>query len=80
MLTTLVRAMVQSHQVIDMGKQKDNSSVSRKEEKSLEEMYTDIFNISPATTVLEDTSSLEQPSMYYTVQTVTTYGAYEKPI
>ena len=53
--------------------------MNRKEEKSLEEMYTNILKISP-TTAPEDTNSLEQPSVYHTVQTVTTYGAYEKPI
>jgi len=62
-----------------MTKRKGNAPIKRKEEKSLEEMYTDILKISPATAP-EDTHSLEQPSIYHTVQTVTTYGAYEKPI
>lgn len=53
--------------------------MKHKEENSLEEMYTNILKISH-TTAPEDTNSLEQPSTYHIVQTVTTYGAYEKPI
>ncbi len=62
-----------------MTKRKGSSPMKHKEEKSFEKMYTNILKISPAAAP-EDTNSLEQPSIYHTVQTVTTYGAYEKPI
>ena len=61
-------------------KKQERKNLELKKDSSLEEMYIAFFS-SPLVYILErNNNPLEQPSIYQNVDTVTTYGAYEKPV
>ena len=56
---------------------------SRRKESAkpkIEKRYEELFKIPKRPTASDDNQSLEQPTTYEAVETVTTYGAYEDPL
>jgi len=51
-----------------------------KKKKSLKDQYLEIIKFPHPLTTRQENESLEQPHLYKFVDTVTTYGPYEKPI
>jgi hypothetical protein len=58
---------------------KDKTDRSRQKE-SMEDKYWEIVRRGSHSMELPEEESLEQPHLYKFVDSVTTYGAYEKPI
>lgn len=56
----------------------DKAKKTSKKVKSLKDRYCEIVKVSHV--VLSEKESLEQPHAFKFVDTVTTYGAYQKPI
>lgn len=56
----------------------DKTKKTKKKVKSLKDRYCEIVKVYQI--VLSEKESLEQPHAFKFVDTVTTYGAYQKPI
>lgn len=54
---------------------------TKKQKKTkTEKLYEELFDLTPTLPPPPKTQTLEQPTPYRAVETVTTYGAYEDPI
>lgn len=59
--------------------EKNNTAIQPVETPSIEKQYLQYF-VPRQNYGADETYSLEQPSIYEVVETVTTYGAYEDPV
>ena len=62
------------------GKRQMGSSRKGSTKPQIEKTYESLFVIPNGAKRDDDNSSLEQPTIYEAVETVTTYGAYEDPL